>query len=48
MRKYEHENRTFQPEWEEEFALTDNGGKPASYLPSFTQPLQNHQPEALS
>ena len=27
-RKYEDEKRTFKPEWEGEFAFTDNGGKP--------------------
>ena len=29
---YEHENRTFQPEWEEEFAFTDNEGKPVCLI----------------
>ena len=27
-RKYEDKKRTFKPEWEGEFAFTDNGGKP--------------------
>ena len=25
-----------EPEWEEEFAFNDNGGKPLSYLPGFS------------
>ena len=31
-RKYEHENRTFQPEWVGKFAFTDNGGKPVCLI----------------
>ena len=27
-RKYKDKKRTFKPDWEGEFAFTDNGGKP--------------------
>lgn len=32
--KYEEENRSFKPEWEEEFAFTVKGGKPLCLIRS--------------
>lgn len=44
-RKYEEENRSFLPEWEDDFAFIDKGGKPICLI--CQTPLANYKASNL-